>query len=170
MIPEQLLKKAQEKGTTEQYEAYVRLLPSCLTNDYKEYPHGEGRSVFAHVRKGGGVAFKPPYSGVPLTQQQHHGYEYYNPIQWWERKAIDYLCKWINNVPIPQLPEKRTKETFNIESVSHLKAIEELLVEYFKNPNAKPINITVETDRRKRTIQQNKGQWGVVYNNIGQLL
>ena len=174
MIPQDLLDKAIAKGTTEQYEAYVRTFPSVLTNNFKEWIDGEGVSVFAHYRdvsRGAGTGIKPPYSGLPLTQEQHsnqhqHGYDYYNPRQWWETQCNIMLCKWINNVKPPVLPEKRTSEVFTITGANHINAIKEMLDGYFKNPNAKPIKITVETDTRQRSTQQVRAQWGVVYNNL----
>jgi len=173
VIPELLLQKATEKGGDDKYQAYIRGFPSCLTNDFKEFPNGEGRSVFAHIRKNAGTGYKPPYSGVPLTQVQHanqhqHGYEYYNPMSWWENKRDEYLAKWVNNVKPPVLPVVRSQETYILESANHINAIKEMLGEYFKNPTAKPIEITVKTDNRKRSNVQNASQWGVVYNNIAE--
>jgi len=153
MINPNLLEKAREKGTDTEFQAYVRLFPSILTKDYKEYVDGEGRSVFAHVRTvsaGAGIAIKPEYSGVPLTQTQHlkqhlHGYEHYSPMGWWEEEAGKMLCRWVNGVQPPVEPDKRTKEVFEIEHPNHIEAIKEMLVEYFNNPKAKPIKLTEET-------------------------
>ena len=174
MIPQDLLDKAIAKGTTEQFEAYARTFPSVLTNDYKEYINGDGVSVFAHLRdvsRGSGTGIKPDYSGVPLTQEQHakqhqHGYDYYNPREWWEAESNKMLCKWINNAKPPIQPEKRTSEAYTITSANHVNAIKEMLEGYFKNPNAKPIKLTVETDKRKRSVAQNNSQWGVIYGNL----
>lgn len=173
MIPPELLAKAIKKGTDEQYQAYVRTLPSVLTNDYREWVHGEGRSVYAHIRSvadGAGTGIKPPYSGVPLTQQQHanthqYGEKYYNPSEWWQRRKIRILTNWINNVSPPQLEEKRTKATFTIESAEHMKAFQEMLVPYFANPKAKPVEITIQTGK-KRSNKQNSSLWGIIYSDI----
>lgn len=173
MIPEALLHKARTKGTDEQYQAYVRLWPSVLTNDYKEWVNGDGRSVFAHHREvsaGSGTAHKPEYCGYPLTQDQHsnthqHGLSYYAPNEWWQKQAVKMLTNWINDVPVPQLPEGRTKATFIIESAEHLRAFEEMLIPYFKNPKAKPVEVIIQTGKR-RSEKQNRGMWGVIYGDI----
>ena len=174
MTSPNLLERARAKGTDKEFQSYVRQWPSVLTKDYKEYLNGDGRSVFAHVRSvgaGSGMAHKPEYSGVPLTQAQHAqqhqiGYEHYNPVEWWQGQVVDMLCKWVNGVSPPEEPEKRTREVFDIEHPNHINAIQEMLAEYFKNPRATPIRLTVEKDTRRRSTRQNKGMWGVLYSNI----
>ena len=173
MIPGALLQKARQKGTDVEFQAYVRLWPSVLTNDYKEWLNGDGRSVFAHHREvsaGGGTGIKPEYCGYPLTQGQHtnthqHGLSYYESNEWWQRQAILMLTRWVNNVAVPELPEKRTKETFVIESAEHLRAFQEMFVPYFKNPESTPIEVVIQKGKRRST-KQNSSMWGVIYDDI----
>jgi hypothetical protein len=173
MIPDKLLERARLKAPDTEYQAYVRLWPSILTNDYREWLNGDGRSVFAHHREvsaGSGIAHKPEYCGYPLTQEQHanthqHGLSYYNPPEWWQKQAIKMLANWVNGVRPPELPEKRTKETYIIESAEHLRAFQEMLTPYFKNSNAKPVEIIIQTGK-KRTNAQNRSMWGVIYGDI----
>lgn len=173
MINPILLEKARAKGTDAEFQAWTRLWPSVLTNDFKEWLNGEGRSVFAHVERvsrGSGKAIKSPYSGLPLTQEQHsnthqHGESYYEHPEWWERKSIEMLTKWVNGVSHPVLPEKRTKETYIIESEDHIRAFQEMLTPYFLNPKAKPVEITIQTGK-KRSNKQNRGMWKAVYGGL----
>lgn len=173
MIPEQLLEKARAKGSDKDFAAYVRQWPSILTNDFGEWFNGEGRSVFAHVERvshGSGTAIKAEYSGVPLTQEQHanthqYGESHYAPSHWWVGQSITMLSKWINGVMPPQLPEKRTKASYIIESSNHLNAFKEMLAPYFRNEKAKPVEITIQTGK-KRSGKQNRGMWGAVYNGL----
>lgn len=173
MIPEALLNKAMNFGTDDQFQAYVRQWPSVLTNNFKEWVNGDGRSVFAHHREvgaGAGIALKPMFCGYPLTQEQHvnthnHGLSYYNPIEWWRSKAIEMLTRWINNVSPPVLPEKRTKETYVIVSENHMRAFQEMLATYFANPKAKAVEVVIQTGK-KRSLKQNSSLWGVVYGDL----
>jgi len=173
MLPERLLQKAIARGTDREYQEYVRQFPSGLTNDFKEWVNGEGRSVYAHDRNvadGSGMAIKPLYSGYPLTQEQHqnthqYGQSYYNPAEWWRGKKIEMLNKWINNVPPPKLSEKRTKETYIIQSSEHMRAFQEILAPYFKNPKAKPVEVIIQTGK-KRSNKQNRSMWGAIYSDI----
>ena len=172
MIPEALLEKARMKGTDSEYQAYVRQWPSVLTDNYNEWENGEGRSVYAHVRRvsaGSGVAYKPEYSGVPLSQAQHfnthqHGESYYNKSEWWERQARRMLTNWINNVAVPMV-EDNNKVVFTLESAEHLRAFQERLEPYFKNPGVKPLELIIRTGK-KRTDAQNRSMWGVIYGDI----
>lgn len=173
MIPELLLEKAKAKGSDAEYQAYVRRFPSVLTNDYKAWVDGEPVSEYSHERDvsdGAGVAIKPDYSGLPLTHEQHrnchqHGQSYYNPPEWWYKKKVEMLTKWINGSKPPVLPEKRTKETYIVESANHLNALREMLEGYFQNPKAKPIEVTISTGK-KRSSSQNSGMWAAIYGDI----
>ena len=173
MIPTQLIEKATAKGTDREFQDYVRKFPSVLTNDFKEWVNGEGYSIFAHQRSvedGAGMALKPPYSGVPLTFAQHqnthqYGQSFYNPPEWWQKKKVEMLAKWINNVTPPTLPDKRTKETYIIESAEHLRAFQEMLAPYFQNEKAKPVEIIIQTGK-KRSNKQNAGMWSAIYGDI----
>jgi hypothetical protein len=170
---EELIQRAKEKGTDAEFQAYVRTWPSVLTNDFKEWVNGDGRSVYAHERSvadGAGTALKPDYSGFPLTNEQHqnthqYGQSYYNPNSWWEKKKTEMLTNWINDVQPPVLPERRTKETYIIESAEHLRAFLEMLTPYFKNPRARPVEVVIQTGK-KRTNKQNRGMWAAVYSGI----
>lgn len=173
MISETLLHKAHEKGSDADYKAYVRQFPSILTNDFKEWVNGDGRSVYAHDRSvsdGAGIAIKPEYSGYPLTQEQHlnthqFGLSYYNPSEWWDAKKKEMLTRWVNGISPPELPEKRTKEVYVIESAEHLNAIKEMLIPYFLSNKSKAVEVTIQTGK-KRTSKQNKGMWAAVINGI----
>lgn len=173
MIPDELLEKAKAKGSDKDFATYVRMYPSILTNDFREWLNGDGRSVFAHVERvshGSGRGIKAEYSGVPLTQEQHanthqYGESHYAPSEWWEAKAIDMLTKWINGVAIPQLPDKRTKESYIIESSNHMNAFKEILEPYFKSDKAEPVQVIIQTGK-KRSKKQNAGMWSIVYGGI----
>lgn len=86
----------------EEFLAWLRRQPSCLSGRYNEYVNGEGRCVAAHVSRiaqGKGIATKPLLSAVPLTQDEHllqsiHGYEYYYPKQWWDDMVRHYVHQW----------------------------------------------------------------------------
>jgi hypothetical protein len=173
MIPELLLDKARAKGSDKDFAAYVRQWPSILTNDFGEWLNGEGRSVFAHVERvsrGSGKAIKSEYSGIPLTQEQHanthqYGESHYAPSYWWEDQANTMLSKWISGVLPPQLPEKRTKASYIIESSNHMNALKEMLAPYFRNEKAKPVEIIIQTGK-KRSSKQNRGMWGAVNGGL----
>jgi hypothetical protein len=56
------------------YRQWIQTLPSCLTCDFSEYlEDGRKVCVAAHVRRAGesGLAYKAPFSCVPLRQDQH---------------------------------------------------------------------------------------------------
>jgi hypothetical protein len=172
MIPEALLQKAREKGPDKDFQAYARLWPSILTNTFEEWFNGEGRSVFAHVRRvsaGAGEAYKPEYFGVPLTQRQHanthqYGESYYYPAKWWVEQAIRMLTNWINNVPPPKGADG-SKQVYTIHSAGHMRALAEMVEIHFQNPSNKQIKITIETQKR-RTNRQNAGMWAAIIADL----
>ena len=107
-------------GTDADYQAWVRRQPSCISKDYSEWPNGEGRCEYAHVRTAGaaGTAHKPEYSGVPLTHAEHatqhqKGYSAVHPggLEWFERKAAEYRAKWCM---------ERIKEHFEEDSLTRV--------------------------------------------------
>ena len=62
-------------GTDKKFQDWVRRQPSVVSGQFAYWDAlGEGRSVFAHVRRvaeGAGTGIKPRYCGVPLTQEEH---------------------------------------------------------------------------------------------------
>ena len=90
-------------GTDAEYRLWLTFQPSCIDGDFSEWPNGEGRNVACHVRSvkaGAGVATKPPFSAVPMTDRQHklthqHGNCYFGPPEFWQREAKLHLMRWI---------------------------------------------------------------------------
>jgi len=64
---------ASEYGTDKQYLEWVSKQSSCLDGAYQQYMDGRGRNTACHVRRAShsGTAFKPPFSAVPMTHEQH---------------------------------------------------------------------------------------------------
>lgn len=176
MIPDKLLDKAKAKGSDADFLAWIRKWPSLLSRSYSEFVHGEGRCEASHVRRvshGSGVAEKPPYSAVPLTHNEHalchqKGESVFYPPEWWEAQAISYLTMWINGVQPPPTKEASNefKEEYYITSAGHMIALHMLVEKHFVNPDAKPIQVTIQNAARKRTNQQNKAQWKVIYGQL----
>ena len=52
---------------------WVSTLPSVLDGTFSEYHNGVGKCVACHVRRANnsGTSYKPLYSAVPLTNDQH---------------------------------------------------------------------------------------------------
>ena len=83
----------------------------CGNQDWVEQI-GEGRCVYAHVRRGSGVAIKPEYSGVPMCAEHHkmqhdkgeqaiykiaHNVELVAPEhakEWLDDLVLDNLSEW----------------------------------------------------------------------------
>lgn len=161
MISEKLLARAKKKGSEEQYYSWLRQCPSCLFPEFSEYVNGEGRCVVAHVRNvNGGIGYKPPYSAVPLTQDQHakqhqYGYEYFMPIEAWSELSRYYLKKWIKGQNPTKL-KQGSKIVFTLFSADQL--IE--LVRVVKNWTFKrPLVVEIYQQQTNRTLQQNKAIW-----------
>jgi hypothetical protein len=60
--------------TDKLYREWIQTQKSCITGNFSEYlDDGRKLCVAAHVRRAGhsGVAFKAPFSVVPLTQNEH---------------------------------------------------------------------------------------------------
>lgn len=92
------------------YQAWVRRQPSCISGQYSEWVNGEGRCEFAHVRRAakGGTGYKPKFSGVPLTREEHrlqhekgeayvlaaNGIITEDAKAWFDEKAAEYLRLW----------------------------------------------------------------------------
>jgi len=168
-----LMQRARERGAEEEYLNWLRRWPSVFTETYSEYKDGEGLNPACHVRRvsmGAGMGEKPPYFAVPMHQEEHSmqhqkGEGIYCPPQWWECEAIRYLCLWINGVQPPELEEQkaRWRKTFIIEHPGQLVAHWQMLKRYFKNPKAPKVKMTLERAVQRRSNQQNKAQWGVIY-------
>lgn len=68
------LAECQAKGSDEEFLAWTRTQPSWISNQYCEFPNGEERNPACHVRRvknGSGMAIKPPYSALPMTNDEH---------------------------------------------------------------------------------------------------
>ena len=58
----------------EAFREWIKTQPSCVSCDFKEYDAaGDGVSIPCHVRRAGeaGTAYKPPFSCVPMTFDEH---------------------------------------------------------------------------------------------------
>lgn len=55
------------------FREWVQTQPSCVSGQFSEFVHGEGRSIAAHVRRSrdAGTGYKPLFSAVPLTDAEH---------------------------------------------------------------------------------------------------
>lgn len=91
-------------GSDADFRAWIQTQPSCISGTFSEYVDGQGRCIAAHVRRvggGAGVGQKPPFSCLPLTDQEHrlqhaHGEQYFGkPSGWWEETADRYLKCWV---------------------------------------------------------------------------
>lgn len=58
----------------QEFLAWIRTLPSCISGRFSEWVNGEGRCEAAHVRRANnsGVGTKPELSAVPLTHDEHY--------------------------------------------------------------------------------------------------
>jgi len=87
-------------GTDNEYQDWCRRLPSALSGRFSEYVDGEGRCVYAHwrtVKRGSGTAVKPPYSGLPLTQEEHLAEADHHARlgrEKWDAMVESYLRRW----------------------------------------------------------------------------
>lgn len=90
-------------GTDEEYREWVTYQKSALSGQYSELDdHGEIRCVAAHVRRvdlGSGTGIKPPYSVIPLTNDEHMrqhagGESVIGDDDWWRKQRIDHLQRW----------------------------------------------------------------------------
>lgn len=100
----------------QKFREWVQKQPSCISGHYSEYNDaGEGRSIAAHVRRASdsGIATKPLFSAVPLTNSEHHlqhnmgearvlqrlfpGIETQQAKMWFDQRAQEYLKKWMQS-------------------------------------------------------------------------
>jgi hypothetical protein len=171
MIPEKLLEKAKAKGSTEQYFKWLSYMPSALTGLYGEFHDGVGRNDPAHhrtVSNGSGVASKPPYSGIPLTHDEHmmqhqKGASILAPQDWWDYEAVHHLTMWINGVKPPELKEE-SRKVFVFKSAGGFVGLW-LWAKRFFLGGKKALRVTVE-ETTMRSNQQNNSQWGVIYQDL----
>lgn len=101
-------------GTDDEFREWINTLESCISNNFSEYPNGEGRNPACHVRRGGksGTGYKAPYSCVPMTHDEHHvqtvhgeaavlnkylspGFTPDTAKHWYDIKVIHYRKLWI---------------------------------------------------------------------------
>lgn len=101
-------------GTDDDYLAWVRRQPSCVSGQYSEITEaGEKRNVAAHVRRASdtGTAHKPEFMAVPLTnaehQRQHNDGEAHllslifagqysrdDAHAWFQHAAVQHVAQW----------------------------------------------------------------------------
>lgn len=175
MINPALLEKAKAKGTDAEYQAWVRLWPSCLSGAYSEVVHGIGKCEFAHVRRAGesGTAYKGEYSGLPLTHEEHamqhqKGESVFCAPAWWDNQASKYLMMWINGMQPPEMEEQGAywKKEYTIEHAGQMVALWLLMKKHFNRDKAPPVKCTIQRATKRRTTQQNSAQWGVTYDAV----
>lgn len=97
--------------TDKDFQAWVRTQPSCISGSFSEWIDGQGRNEYCHVRRvsnGSGMGVKPPFSGVPMTHEEHamqhqkgeayllaaYGIITDNAADWFEQKADEYLTAY----------------------------------------------------------------------------
>jgi len=85
-------------GTDKQYQAWCRTQPSAYSGDTRNI-------VFAHHRTAAnaGTGFKPPFSGIPLTYEEHNLQHQIGAWSFMSRDRWDFLCqlhleKWVNSM------------------------------------------------------------------------
>jgi hypothetical protein len=90
-------------GTDKQFRAFIRTLPCCICGVFRAWVDGIGVSEAAHVRLGGngGIAYKPPYSAVPMcrhchSSQHQHGHSHLGSVDFWLQLVKKYLTMWAN--------------------------------------------------------------------------
>ena len=175
MENESLIEKAIRRGSDNEYQKWVRLWPSCLSGAYSEVVEGVGKCEFAHVRRASnsGTAYKPEYSGIPLTHDEHalqhqKGESVFCPPEWYEAQAQKYLTMWINGVMPPEMEEQKRnwKKEYILEHAGQILAIWLLLQKYYKNKNNPPIKMTIQRASKRRSNKQNSAQWGVIYDSV----
>jgi hypothetical protein len=88
-------------GTDEQYRKWIQKQPSAISGDFSEWVNDEGRCEAAHVRRSydAGTGYKPPYSCIPLThdehaQQHNEGESALKPREWFDNKRNEYVVAW----------------------------------------------------------------------------
>ena len=97
-------------GTDVQYRNWLQHQASALSGKYSEYINGQGKCEAAHVRRAdnSGTGFKPEYSCIPLTHEEHmlqhsQGEKALQSREWFEKKRNEYLVKWAKHTLLKQL-------------------------------------------------------------------
>ncbi len=88
---------ASEYGTDAEYLRWLSYQPSCVDGSFHQWQDGVGRNIAAHVRRqnrGAGLGKKPPFSAIPMTQEQHLGESDY-PIEQRVAWADLHLKRWV---------------------------------------------------------------------------
>lgn len=168
-----LVKKAQQKGSEESYYSWLRRFPSCLTGVYSEFVHGAGRCEVAHVRHvsmGAGVSEKPPYWAVPLTHEEHshthkRGDSSIMSAEKWDQKAARYLVNWINGVQPPDTEDQKKEINIVATEANEVTALCLFAKKHFVHSDT-PIRFTAKEYNPKRSLAQNRAQWGVIYSQV----
>ena len=114
---EELLALASKKGTDKRFLDWISRQPSCLDGSWSEFHDDGPRCIAAHVRRAAeaGTAFKPKYSAVPMTFDQHNEQSWHGEAaclnrflpkpgmwtnaeakHWFDEKRVEYLKRWIN--------------------------------------------------------------------------
>lgn len=105
--------KSKDERDDAAFLAWLRTQPSCVSGQFSIYVEGKGKNVSAHVRRArnSGVAIKPRFSAVPLTDEEHriqhqHGYHgllnRYRPevwdresaASWFDEQVKAHLARW----------------------------------------------------------------------------
>jgi len=89
-------------GTDEEFLTWVRQQKSAYSGKFSMFIDGVGSCVAAHVRHvehGSGTAIKPPFSAIPLTDDEHReahqkGDSVLGDREWWDKKRIKYVSQW----------------------------------------------------------------------------
>jgi hypothetical protein len=122
----------QAVGTDDQFLDWMRKHPRSATG---KLAGGEsGPIVPAHVRRvanGSGTGVKPPFSAIPLTDQEHRlqhqkgeSAVHTDGKEWFDKKRVQYLTEWVKS---------RLYEHFNIESLTELPAADFIAWAKFNN-------------------------------------
>jgi hypothetical protein len=85
-------------GTDKEFQDFVRKQPSAFSGKKENI-------VFAHHRtaENSGTAIKPPFSGIPLTWEEHAlqhriGQYAFMPKWWWKSHVNMYLNEWVASI------------------------------------------------------------------------
>lgn len=98
-----LVARAREKGTDQQYLDWLKTQPSAIDGGM-DYDPVTGMSYCdpCHFRTAAnsGTGTKPEYSAIPMTHAQHleqHrvGTFAFRPREWWENQVATHLKLWI---------------------------------------------------------------------------
>lgn len=111
---------ASQYGTDKQFLKWVTYQPSAIDGEFNQHEDNEGkpRNIACHVRRlklGAGMGIKPPFSAIPMTDEQHRlqsskdgeikvlrkhlglAYDADEAAKWFEDAANDTLVAWIES-------------------------------------------------------------------------